>query len=443
MSSYSVRSGLKISFGDNGSGNLCNGPDIISGTSTSTLPAGQFINTDFNENTYFFNTPVLTSSNYIRIGTYSEYQASPQLQAIEIKRIEIIEIPPVATFEIFPTTQNIACGSTSPVVFSVSNVYNTPGTLTYYWNVGSGWTGAVNSSMSSVTLTPSSATSLPSNVSVTPYLNGVAQPTKTCIVTRSPFNPSYTLTGNAQGCPNTSSNYSINSGTNTVVWSLSNTGVASLNTTTGQNVILTGIENGSVTLNATVTNGCSQTKVFPKAISIGRPVITNSTITGGGSTAPINSTTQLTVAEVTGATGYLWTVSNSLSNCVTANGSPQPGVILPKFYNGLNTFTSVSRVATVNWGNCPSDVIVNCSAINACGNTGIGYRVVSVYGSGGGGDPCPGRMSITPNPVKEDIITVNIADPIDPCGPNVTATRLAINNQVKIYDLLGNLLYSK
>lgn len=157
---------------------------------------------------------------------------------------------------------------------------------------------------------------------------------------------------------------------------------------------------------------------------------------------PINTTTQLTASWVTGATGYLWTVSNLSSNCVTANGSPLPGVILPKFYNGLSSFTSESPIVTVKWGNCPGDVVVNCSAINACGNTGIGYRVVSVYGSGGGGDPCAGRMSITPNPVKEDIITVNIADPLDPCGPNSTSTRLVVNNQVKIYDLLGNLLYS-
>lgn len=315
-----------------------------------------------------------TGENYL-VSKLTQTSGNPPLNW-ESNRIPIIKEP---TFTLSPTTQNLACGDSSSKSFTVTPANIPSGaTVTYQWS-NSGWSGAVNSSMSTVTLTPNSGTTLPGSVSVTPYINGVAKPTLTCAVARSPFNPSYTLTGNTQGCPNTSSNYSINSGTNAVVWSLSTTGVASLNTTTGQNIILTGVANGSVQLNATITNACGQTKVFSKTILIGRPVVTNSTITGGGSTAPINTTTQLSAAYVTGATGYLWTVSNSFSNCVTANGSPQPGVILPKFYNGLSSFTSESPIAFVNWGNCPADVVVNCSAINACGNTGIGYRVVSVY----------------------------------------------------------------
>lgn len=171
---------------------------------------------------------------------------------------------PVPTFTLSPTTQNLACGDTSSKSFTVTPANIPSGaTVTYQWS-NSGWSGAVNSSMSTVTLTPNSGTTLPGSVSVTPYINGVAKPTLICAVARSPFNPSYTITGNTQGCPNTSSNYSINSGTNTVVWSLSNTGVASLNTTTGQNVILTGIANGSVQLNATLQTLVVNQKYFQK-----------------------------------------------------------------------------------------------------------------------------------------------------------------------------------
>lgn len=347
---------------------------------------------------------------------------------------------PIPTFTLSPTSLNLSCGDTSAKSFTVTPANIPSGaTVTYQWNYN-GWSGPTTSS--SVNLTPDSGTNLPGSVSVTPFINGVANATKTCTVSRSPFNPSFTLTGITQACPGATSSYSINAGTNTVVWSLSTAGIATLNTTTGQNVNLTGIANGSVTLRATVTNACGQSKLFSKQILIGRPIVTNGTVTGGGDNAPINTTRQLTATTVTGATSYVWTVINLSSNCVSANGTPISGVILPKFSNGLSTITTFAPITVVNWGNCPASVVVNCSASNSCGNTGISYKLMNVIGNGGEGDPCPGRMSISPNPVKEDIITVNIADGGDPCGPNPTVNKLAVNNQVKIYDLQGNLLYS-
>jgi hypothetical protein len=434
-----VPAGLKVCIGDNGSSNACDGTQIITNVYGISKLSSDISQTTFIENIYNFNNPLAAASNFFRISSYKEGEsgANPAFQTMEIKKIIIEEFPPVAVFNISPSTVSINCGSTSPVSFSVSNVYNSPGTLTYNWNVGSGWSGTYNATMSTISLTPTAYP--PGNISVTPIYNGVPQITKTCTVSLAAFNPTYSITGSDQGCPNTSSNYSISAGTNTVTWSLSNASLASLNTTTGSNVILTGIANGSVTLNATVTNSCGQSKVFPKTILIGKPVVTNTTITGGSTTAPINTTTQLTVAYVTGATGYQWTVASLSNSCVDVNGNPVNGAILPKFSNNSNTITTVSPIAFVNWGDCPSDVVVNCSATNACGLTGIGYKVVSVYGSGGGGNPCPGRMVISPNPVKEDVILINIADPIDPCGPTFTSKT---ENNIKIYDLEGNLLYS-
>tara|TARA_R110002051_G_C8739639_1_gene498879 strand:- start:1015 stop:1704 length:690 start_codon:yes stop_codon:yes gene_type:complete len=79
-------------------------------------------------------------------------------------------------FNLSPTSTTVDCSSTAAKTFSVTNVYNSPGTKTYQWSYP-GWSGTVNSTMSSVTLTPTSSTNLPGNVTVTPYLNGVAQPT--------------------------------------------------------------------------------------------------------------------------------------------------------------------------------------------------------------------------------------------------------------------------
>lgn len=357
-----------------------------------------------------------------------------------------IKKTPLPAFALSPATLALSCDDTNVKNFTVTPSNIPAGaTVTYQWSF-SGWSGTATSSMSSVNLTPISGTTLPSSVTVTPFINGVAKPSMSCIVSRGSFNPNYTITGNNQGCPGSTTAYSISVGTNTVSWSVSNPALATLNTTTGNNVLLTGISNGSVNLNALVTNSCGQSKLVTKTIAIGTPVVTNNTITGGSSSEPINSTTQLSVAYVTGATGYNWTVNSQSSSCVDANGIPVGGVTLPKFSNGSNTITTVSPIAFVNWGSCPGDVVVNCSAVNACGNKGIGYKVVSVYGYGGGGggeDPCQGKMTVSPNPVKDDVFVVNIAlPPVDPCGP-VLLDRTGINNKVTIYDLQGNKVFSK
>jgi hypothetical protein len=95
---------------------------------------------------------------------------------------------PLPSFSFTPPSLNIACGDVSARTFKVTPADIPSGsTLTYNWSIGSGWSGTVNSSMSSITLTPTSSTSVPSSISVTPYLNGVAQATKNCIVSIAPF----------------------------------------------------------------------------------------------------------------------------------------------------------------------------------------------------------------------------------------------------------------
>jgi hypothetical protein len=91
------------------------------------------------------------------------------------------------SFSFSPASLLLACGDTSARTFSVTPANIPSGaTVTYQWSYG-GWSGTVNSSMRSVLLTPNSLTALVSNVSVTPYINGVAQATKNCIVSIAPF----------------------------------------------------------------------------------------------------------------------------------------------------------------------------------------------------------------------------------------------------------------
>ena len=113
-----------------------------------------------------------------------------------------IEKDPIPTFELETDSYSIYCGSTEAYSFTVNNVYNSPGTLTYNWNVGSGWkrdgtpvSGSFSTTTNSITLVPSSTTVLPSNVSVTSILDGETYPTETATVTRSSYNPAYQISG--------------------------------------------------------------------------------------------------------------------------------------------------------------------------------------------------------------------------------------------------------
>lgn len=128
------------------------------------------------------------------------------------------------SFTLSPTTASIACGDTSARTFTItpSNIPSGQ-TPTYQWNY-SGWT-LVSSTANSKTLQPTSGTSLPLSITVNPYINGVAQSSKTCSVTQSPFISTAIITGNNAFCTlGTSANYTINAGLgNTVTWNSSDT----------------------------------------------------------------------------------------------------------------------------------------------------------------------------------------------------------------------------
>ncbi len=181
-------------------------------------------------------------------------------------------------FSLNPNNTAISCGSTGNS-FTVINENSSPGTIQYHWNVGSGWmrNGVAVSNFTTttnhITLVPYQYP--PSDVHVTPILDGVAYDELTSTVSLSAFNPNLTVTGPASICSTGSyalqgsipSNWSV-------VWSLQNTAIANLNQT-GNNATVTANtgQSGYITTNAFVTNSCGQTKVFPKQIFVGSPVV--------------------------------------------------------------------------------------------------------------------------------------------------------------------------
>lgn len=253
------------------------------------------------------------------------------------------------------------------------------------------------------------------------------------------------LTGPSAVCLGSNSEFVFNDTCkipSSVVWSVE--GNLSIVSFTDYSVVVTGTSNllSQGKIIATFQNG----EKFEKNVTIGKPTVLTNGITGGNSSQYINTTSQLNVAWANGATGYQWTVASLSNTCVDYNGVPVSGAILPKFSNGSSSITTVSPVAFVNWGSCPSDVVVNCSAVNVCGSTPIGYKVATVYGSGGGGggeDPCLTRLQVYPNPVKNNDLVVNLLPPPDPCGDIPSRITQDGKNILNIYDMLGNLVYTK
>ena len=189
---------------------------------------------------------------------------------------------PVPSFSLSTTSLSLACGDTNAKTFTVTPTNIPSGaTVTYSWNY-SGWSGTATSNMNSVSLSPISNSSLPSNIYVTPYINGVMKPTMTCVVTRSPFTVLNTKISDGTICTvGTSQTYYLPAvpdlyGSN-ISWSTTNPSVAIVNSSTNTQAVIKSLTSGTFKIKATVTNGCGQIV----------EIISNNINVGLGSTPPI------------------------------------------------------------------------------------------------------------------------------------------------------------
>jgi len=394
--SYSEPAGIKCNFNPAGIDPSCNGVNFLN-TNNGTFSIGnnwfQTVNgTSFTE--YTFESDYLSNNQTsLGIGTFSlnNIGANSQWnQTIYIKKIEIIELPPPPSFSLSPSTLSLECGDTSQQTFTVTPANIPSGaTVTYSWN-HSGWT-VVSSTATSKTLQPNSGTTLPSNVSVTPYINGVAQPTKTCTVSRAPFSPSLTILGSNTLC--STGNYSVNTSTGITVteWSVSDPSIAAI-TTNGNQATLSPSGNGQVTLTATLENACGQSANITKNVFVGYPLATGNTLiwTGTRGVNPVSTTPDATyrfqVDQVPGAFSYTWVL-------------PQGFSVL---WGGSTTTTSTSIYITTSA--TPGTYNMYCKANNDCGSSWTNSLTIN-NGTGGGGNDCPPGVSPPckpggPNPLR-------------------------------------------
>lgn len=398
---------------------------------------------------YSSTIPANISANEVQVNgssIYLEYyQSNSPTTKYKSCEYAIIKTP-VPTFTLSPATVTVPCNSTSPVTFTVTNVNNSPGTLEHIWTIGSGWKLTDGTNAPSTMPTPSNTLTLvpnanpPGNVSVVPRLNNVNYPSRTSMVSLSPFNPAYPITGSASLC--TTAIYSVNNlpaGITVTGWSTSNSSVATATTLNATQGEVTAIGNGIVTVRATIQNSCGQTKVLLlPGVIVGKPTIVNHTINGGFANMSVHDTSILSVNPVVGATEYYWTITPS-TTCSAGSG--------PRFSaTNTTTFTTTSTSALIKWNDCIGDYAVVCYAKNSCGQSYIATKWVNVFDSNT--NPCrgtAGKLKVVPNPIKVGTVTLYKEAPIDPCNP--TAPRMTkfdkSGNDVKIYDLYGKLVYSR
>ena len=192
-------------------------------------------------------------------------------------------------------------------------------------------------------------------------------------------------------------------------------------------------------------------QVFKKLVHVGVPSYVSQQIQNGFDNVPINSSSNLKVNAVPFAQEYYWTIFENGTNCGCVTNSdgltycPQ-GIVKPKFpNNSVSSYTTTSLNANINWGNCAGTYTINCFAKNECGLSPINHKIVTVYKTTSGNDPCTGTLSILPNPINRNTnlggFTADISYPGGGCND---PTNYGSNkNEVKIYDLNGTLFYSQ
>jgi hypothetical protein len=338
------------------------------------------------------------------------------------------QILAIAASSAIPAQPGIISGN-SVLCSGSSNTYTIAtvgGATSYTWTLPSGWTGSsttnsitavANSSGTSISVTANNAcgSSTPQTLSLT--VNSVpAQPGN--------------INGNVIGCTAVSTTYDITavSGATSYIWTLPSgwTGTS----TTNSIAVTPGSANG--TISVTASNSCGPSVVRNLSVTAGSiptqpiSIIGNSTIC-----LPANPT--FSIATVSGATSYTWTLPSGWTGTSTTNSiSPtqvgSTGAISVTANNGCGSSIAQTLNVTIssllNQPGAISGSAVACSTISST------YNVAAVAGatsyvwtlpSGWSGASTTNSIAATPNLNGGTIsVTANNA-----CGLS-TATTMAV-----------------
>ena len=246
-------------------------------------------------------------------------------------------------------------------------------------------------------------------------------------VTRIPPTTTAIISGNLRLCsgstPFTVTNLPV--GHTFSSWSISSSSIATLSSTNSATTSLTKVGQGTVTLTANILNSCNETIPITKTIYVGAPILPATAFVNGATYTGYNQTLNysLSSSSINGGTSYQWSVDGPMND----NGGPTGAW---QILGGQGTQT-----ITLKSGCISATVVVRVVATSSCGSSNTKYIYVTV-----GSDPCPPALRLSQNPIKDGNLTALVVYPPD-CDDPLARNATTINNEIKIYDFNGNIVY--
>jgi hypothetical protein len=411
---------FNLNNGGNGSNTLCTGPTVFSQPTGSLVQPVPISGNSFTD--YVINYDLLPSSeDYLIVGAICSSTTAP-LQTFLIRKITIVETPPPPTFTL-PSTVTIPCGSTDPQTFTITNQYSSPGVTGYTWNLGAsnGWLyngnpapATISTATNTLTLTPVCGIT-PNDISATVAIGSSNYNTNTLKPTITA--PPLVINGSDNICSGSQTYTATGVPCGAVVtWSVSPSGIVNI-TPNGNQVTLTKVNDGSVTLTASLTTPCNGS--VSKSISAG--ILMSGNVNNGGQNTPLYTVNS--VAAGSTLVSFSWPGVSSI-NCVQSSTNPpisQTGFI---YYPSSSSFWfTLTNGETIN---------VQFSGTASCGAVSA-TRTFNV----------PGYYTISPNPATNTVfITANNTEEQYPKAlpeNNSASVNTHYIQTIRVYDALGKL----
>lgn len=362
------------------------------------------------------NVSIPVGKNYSQLFLYSDNISSTGSGGIQIQYIDIIEHQP--QFVPSPSSVSLNCGFPATQTFSILNPQGITGTLSYEWNLGStpnGWLyngspapAKITTTTNSISLSSVCQTAAPKPISVVVYKNGVNYNTYNIGVN---FNtaPTLSINGPASACGTAPSVYTLSAipCNSPVSWQVSPAGIVT-SSVSGNNISLTPVGQGIITLSATYNTPCQSGVVVSKTIPVGvPPAVTITAVKVSGPDEPTDY--QFTAPLISNVT-YNWYVGGTLRESTP----------------GGNTF--------LWYFPCLVSSTVYCTLTNGCGTSAPSN---SITRTGGCRDDRAAASSFTvsPNPATS---VVSITARGNTSAKSTGTGSAATFDQVVIYDFSGN-----
>jgi hypothetical protein len=285
----------------------------------------------------------------------------------------------VSKFCFEPSQPGAVSGATtvcagSSQTYSVASV---SGASSYTWTLPSGWTGSSTTNSISATVGANSG-----NVTVTANNACGSSTAQTLAVTVNtvPSQPG-AISGTTSVCAGSSQTYSVASvsGATSYTWTLPS-GWTGSSTTNSINATV-GVNSGNITV--TANNACGSSTAQTLAITV-NPLPAQPGAISGSTTVCAGTTQTYSVASVSGATSYTWTLPSgwsgtSATNSITATVGANGGNITVTANNACGSSTAQTLAITVN--PLPSQPGAISGSTTVCAGTTQTYSVASVSGA--------------------------------------------------------------